>query len=119
MKGKHYIALAALTVAAVLAAVALSSFLRSNSFTLPFRSGPKAVLSSGRLVAVEELKTPLTASVGVRRQGGIVSFSLLLRDAADREVRSLELPGGRPKPPRVEVFDGSGKPVYACTLAYG
>ncbi len=84
-----------------------------------FGRKPAARYSSGRRVPLENVETPLKATVGVAQRGGTVVFTFQLRDAAGVTIESLNLPTGRPRAPRVEVFDADGDRVYKCTLEYG
>ena len=83
------------------------------------KSKPGVHFDSGKHATGEKVKTPLQGSVIVRQQGKRITFSLGLRDAEGKKIRSLRLPTGRPKPPKVEILNTLGERVYACTLEYG
>ena len=83
-------------------------------------SGGSWLGSGDAWVAGEDPATPLVGSAQVRSRGRYVTFTLSLRDAKGRQIRSLRLPNGRrPGPPQVEVLDAEGKRLYQCTLRYG
>ncbi len=84
-----------------------------------FKQKSGAILSSGKRIAADEVKTPLAASVAVRQRSRNITFSFRLKDADGVSIGSLRPPSGQPKPPRVKIFDDQGKQVYACTLEYG
>ena len=69
-----------------------------------------------------ELKigTPLVASAQARQSAGVVSFSLVLVDAAGLTVGDLRIPQkGRPPEPQIKIFDQAGKLVYSGKMQYG
>ncbi len=116
MQAKHYVVIALLGGVWV---VFVLSGRGCSSVTSLFRGKPEARYSSGRRVPLENIETPLKANVGVAQQRGTVVFTFQLRDAAGVTIESLNLPTGRPRAPRVEVFDADGDRVYKCTLEYG
>jgi hypothetical protein len=68
--------------------------------------------------------TPLRCTMNVRQTGDTVVFSFEMKTALGLEVSSLTVADERgqmtrPKPPRVKVFDASGKLIYQGDLQYG
>ncbi len=77
-------------------------------------------LQRGGTASGSEIATPLTGSVQIAQRRRTVTFSLSLRDANGKLVRSVRLPNGkRPAAPHVEVLDAEGKRIYRGTMRYG
>ncbi len=64
---------------------------------------------------------PLTAKLDARVQGSsTVRFSLNMTEASGAKVSSItNSKGSKPAPPRLEVFDASGKKVHSSKMEYG
>jgi len=68
--------------------------------------------------------TPLRCTMNVRQNGDTVVFSFEMKTASGLEVSAVMVPdergqSTRTKPPRVKVFDASGKLIYQGDLQYG
>lgn len=113
MKAKHYVVI---SIGVLLLGVVVIRLTCRNPL---FRGTPRVYFAKGRQASGDEIKTPLKASLNVQQRRGMITFLLRLRDATGKEIRSLRLPTGRPKPPKVEIFNAQGERVYTCTLEYG
>ena len=113
MKAKHYVII---TIGVLLLGVVVIGRTVRNSL---FRGTSRAYFAKGGQASGEEIKTPLKASLNVQQRRGMITFLLRLRDATGKDIRSLRLPTGRPKPPKVAILNSQGEKVYTCTLEYG
>jgi hypothetical protein len=111
MKAKH-------CIAAATGIVLLGAAVSCRTGKAP-ASTPRALLATGSWVTGDAIKTPLKGAVQVLRRPGQIVFLWRLHDADGARISYLELPGGRPNPPKITVRDAAGKVVHTATMEYG